>query len=162
MRVIRAPDEVKAKKGERLVFLAGGISNCPDWQGSMPGLLGDIANLAVINPRRIVAFGKEGPEAAGQIKWEHDALRKADAHAFWFCANVIQPISLFELGVWSEKSERLFVGVDPFYPRRFDIVEQLKLSRPGIHVLDSLAKVAQQVRAWANNPPLRVPKPYGK
>jgi hypothetical protein len=58
----------------------------------------------------------------------------ADAILFWFSFETLQPISLFELGCWATSSKPLAVGAHPEYPRRFDVVRQLYLIRPGLTV----------------------------
>ena len=35
MKVITAPTEYKLQDGEMSVFLAGGITNCPNWQNDI-------------------------------------------------------------------------------------------------------------------------------
>ena len=50
MRVIEAPEEYIENDGDIKVFLAGGISNCRDWQRGVIGALrtiGKVDNLEV-------------------------------------------------------------------------------------------------------------------
>src|SRR5262245_44428843 len=106
------------------VFLAGGISGCPDWQREVVALLDDLP-LVLLNPRR-ADFPLNDPAAApAQIAWEYRHLRKADAILFWFPCETVCPIALYELGAWSVYEDQrgrrpLFVGVHPDYPRRPD------------------------------------------
>ena len=55
------------------LFLAGGISNCPDWQSEVIKMLGD-TDLNIANPRRPYGLEKTGDAAAKQIAWEHEML----------------------------------------------------------------------------------------
>ena len=51
MRYIEAPTVYTGPERERSVFLAGGITGCPDWQSWMVTRLRP-ASLALLNPRR--------------------------------------------------------------------------------------------------------------
>jgi hypothetical protein len=127
------------------LFLAGGITGCPDWQATMRALLAD-GPYTLLNPRR-AAFPIHDPTAAeAQIAWEHAHLRKADAILFWFAAEQLQPIALYELGAWSMTQKPLFVGVHPDYARRQDVEIQTRLTRPEVIVAHTLESLAQQVK----------------
>lgn len=144
-----------------IVFLAGGITNCNDWQRVAVDTLGraidlDVHSLTVCNPRRAV-FDVTNPHAAQQqITWEWQALRLADIRIFWFPAckaeETVQPIALFELGRWSAQPGRLIVGADGNYPRVRDIQLQLDLERPTLAIHATLAGVLLEaidaIRAW--------------
>ena len=78
-------------------------------------------------------------EGARQIRWEFDHLARADVILFWFSFETLQPIVLFELGRWASSAKPLAVGAHPQYGRRFDVVEQLRLIRPGLVVHADLA-----------------------
>src|SRR5262249_48527274 len=101
------------------IFLAGGITGCPNWQQEIVSLLGDLP-VVLLNPRR-ANFPIDDPAAASQqIEWEHRHLRKADAILFWFPCETLCPITLYELGGWSMYRDHrgprpLFVGVHPQY-----------------------------------------------
>jgi hypothetical protein len=131
------------------VFLAGGITNCPDWQSEMCGLLSSVP-LTLFNPRR-KSFDVTDPLASErQIAWEYIHLRRADAVSFWFPSETLCPIVLFELGAQLAIGGRpIFIGVHPGYQRRADVLIQTRLSRPDIVVVDSLHVLASQVSAWA-------------
>jgi len=130
---------------ELSVFLAGGITGCPDWQQDMRKLLQD-TDLILFNPRR-ANFPIGDPGAAlEQIAWEHYHLRTASAILFWFPRETLCPIVLYELGAWSMADKPIFVGVHPDYPRRKDVEIQTQLVRPEVKVVYSLEDLAQQVR----------------
>jgi len=143
-RYVECPVEYERNGEEPSVFLAGGITGCVDWQQEMRRLLGDSA-LAMINPRRGVYDFSDPAAAEFQIDWEFRHLRKASAILFWFAADQLQPISLYELGSWSMTAKTIFVGVDPAYPRRHDVIVQTRLARPDVTVARSLGELAQQV-----------------
>jgi hypothetical protein len=57
----------------------------------------------------------------------------------------ICPIALFELGAWSERDTPLVVGTHPLYPRRIDVIEQLRLARPAVSVVATLDELAASI-----------------
>ncbi|WP_189450156.1 nucleoside 2-deoxyribosyltransferase domain-containing protein [Streptomyces abikoensis] len=79
------------------VFLAGGITSCPDWQTRAALQLRSAGVTArILNPWR-ADFSEGNPVAAReQIAWEHEHLHRADA--VLFCAESIQPIALVRTG----------------------------------------------------------------
>lgn len=147
---VEAPDQYRPDPGDPpSVFLAGGISHCPDWQREAARALRD---LTVFNPRR-AGFDVDDPAASeSQIAWEFHHLRAADVTLFWFpaCdpALTVQPITLYELGAAAATPERLIaVGADPGYPRAADVRLQLGHVRPALTVHDTLAATVAAVRA---------------
>ena len=128
-----------------VLFLAGGISDCPDWQSEAAAMLRDAPGLTVLDPRR-ATFDLADPDAATeQITWEYTHLRRADVVLFWFAAGCsVQPVTLYELGVHVTRGVPLAVGADPGYPRRLDVQVQLALARPGLPVHDTLAGTVRQ------------------
>jgi hypothetical protein len=128
------------------LFLAGGISNCLNWQAEAITLLAKVEGTA-FNPRRSVEFTAE--IASEQIEWEHNALRNSQALLFWFPAETLCPITLFELGVFSQRLDiPLFVGTHSDYQRRFDVIKQLELERPEVQVHDKLENVISEFIRW--------------
>ena len=128
------------------LFLAGGISNCPDWQTEATVLLGPISGIT-FNPRRSTEFTSD--MASEQIQWEHQALRNSKAILFWFPEETLCPITLFELGVFSQKlNVPIFVGTHPNYQRKFDVFEQLRLERPEVTVFDTIESVVSEFASW--------------
>jgi len=177
---IEAPKFPSVPAWHKSLFMAGGITGCPDWQQEFRSLLhaqGECKNLTLLNPRR-ENFPIDDPNAADeQIKWEFDAMVLSDAISFWFCEDTIQPIVLFELGRWStpchpilfadppthqhipgepsvvkikNQPKRIFVGVDRNYARRQDVEVQLGLIRPDLEIVYNLDLLADQVIEWAN------------
>ncbi len=128
----------------KILFLAGGISGCPDWQQEMRKML-ELTDLVVLNPRR-ADFPIGDPSAAQQqIAWEHAALRFADMILFWFPFETICPIVLYELGAWSMTEKPIFVGVHPQYSRKQDVRIQTGLVKPEVKIVGSVAALAKQV-----------------
>lgn len=142
MLYIEAP--VTTKTSLKSIFIAGSITGCPDWQKDLIGTLKNL-DIAVYNPRR-KNFPMNDPSAAeGQIKWEYDHLRKADAISFWFSKETLGPIVLFELGAHSSTDKPIVIGVEPGYPRENDILIQMKLIRPDIPIVRSLDKLSEEI-----------------
>jgi hypothetical protein len=137
------------------VFLAGGITGCPDWQREMVALLRDLP-VAILNPRRANFPIADPTAASAQIEWEFRHLRKADAILFWFPCETLCPISLYELGAWSrdrsgQKSKPLFIGVHPQYQRRADVEIQTNLVRPELRIAYALPDLAESVKRWLSS-----------
>ena len=131
MQYIEAVSSVE-QRNQLSLFLAGGITNCPDWQADVmadPRLHHKLP-VTIYNPRR-ADFPIGDPAAAlEQIAWEHDKLKQADAISFWFPCETICPIVLFELGAHLQGNKKLVVGIHPDYQRRQDVEIQTGLARP--------------------------------
>ena len=158
-----------------LVFLAGGITGCPDWQTVArtelerhDGTGKPHWPCTLLNPRR-ANFPMDDPTAAPeQIAWEFEALRDADIVLFWFCKETVQPIALFELGATMERhyyednedesdtppekrwrGDKLVIGVEPGYPREPDVRLQTALRRGVRQVIHrTLEATLEEVKAW--------------
>ncbi len=153
MQYIEAPNEEAARWPS--LFLAGGITGVKDnWQAKAAQELKDL-DITVFNPRRKEEFKPEDEEA--QIKWEHNKLYRADAISFWFPPDTLCPITLYELGAWSQwidpwklvrTKKRLFVSVHPKYARLNDVLIQTRLARPEVHVVVEEAFSVQPIRDW--------------
>lgn len=104
MRVITAPEKYIRQPNDITVFLAGGITNCWEWQDKVIEMLQNekevnLDNLVVFNPRR-KDFPIDDPNASyEQIKWEFEMLEKCDIFSMYFCTGESdQPICMYELG----------------------------------------------------------------
>ena len=147
MKYIEAPQEYDIRLLSDSLFLAGGITNCPEWQSEMVMLLSD-TDITILNPRR-KNFPIDDPEAARQqITWEFHALRDVDTISFWFCKETICPIVLYELGTWNVSDKHIFIGMDPEYQRRQDVEIQTKLVRPDLEIVYSLLDLSKQIIAF--------------
>jgi Nucleoside 2-deoxyribosyltransferase like len=128
---------------EPALFLAGGITDCPDWQGVAVELVRQAGiDWVILNPRRR-RWPLDAEEAvAEQVAWESRHLRLARAVLFWFPASTsVQPIALYELGWCAASAKPLAVGAEPGYPRRRDVILQLSLARAEVSVRRTLAGV---------------------
>ena len=94
MKILQSPEEYffKEKEDKILIFLAGGITNCSNWQDSLIESLKPILkekeyfqNLILINPKResSIALNNE-EEIIKQIKWEYKYLNQCDIFTMFF------------------------------------------------------------------------------
>ena len=145
-KIIEAPKLYTPKENEMSLFLGGGITNCPNWQKELIELLKDTPDLVMYNPRR-ANFPIHDPNAAEeQITWEYNNLKEVDILVFWFSRGSLNPIVLYELGMWGNSSHRaLFVGMDEKYERQQDVLIQTKLARPEIEIAYSLEDLSVQI-----------------
>jgi Nucleoside 2-deoxyribosyltransferase like len=145
VKYIEAPEVPPDNNPKGYLFLAGGITNCPDWQSDMVSMLAD-TKLKLLNPRR-KNFPINDPMAAyDQIKWEYAGLRFAEKILFWFPSETLCPIVLYELGAWSMTNKPIYIGMHPDYQRRQDVEIQTSLTRPEVKIVYSLPDLASQIR----------------
>lgn len=142
--ILEAPNEVYSIQNNKNIklFLAGGITNCEDWQSKVINDLSkqmnktkDLFNtdyLTIYNPRR-KEYPNDPKAIEEQIVWEYNHLRDADIISFWFSKGSLNPITLYELGRWGNSSKKtVIIGIDPEYERKEDVIIQTKLSREEI------------------------------
>ena len=152
MRYIEAPSPADGARGPML-FLAGGITGCPDWQRNAAQQMKDLrCEVTVLNPRR-PAMPPGDKAHDEQVAWEYAALERATVILFWFCAETVQPIALYELGRHAARGAALAVGAHPQYERRRDVLAQLSHARPDITVLTSLPETTRCAAALLESPP---------
>ena len=149
MIYIEAPDPISyTDETKEILFLAGGITGCPDWQFQAVEYLKNL-DIVICNPRRkdfeVFKDAAGFTESKKQIEWEFTHLQTASQILFWFCKETIQPIVLFELGIRLTGRQQLFIGVHPDYPRRFDLITQIPLHSYGITIVDNLNALCQIV-----------------
>jgi hypothetical protein len=147
MKVITAPEKYIMQENEISVFLAGGITNCPDWQSNIIKELEErfdssiYDDLVIFNPRR-ENFPIDKPSAAfEQIEWEFDNLSRMDIFSMYFCKGESdQPICMYELGRYISEmqkrfpidwEERIIISVEKGYKRAKDVIVQTGLACGG-------------------------------
>ena len=148
MRYVEAPEIYNSSDGELSLFLGGGITGCAPWRAKVIDVLKE-TDLVLLNPERKDFDVSDKLMSSDQIRWEFDHLRKSSGILFWFCAETLCPITLYELGAWSMTSIPLFVGCHPNYKRFFDISIQTALVRPELWIVSSLELLITQVLNWA-------------
>lgn len=137
MRFVTAPDAYIATKDEIGVFLAGGITGCPNWQEEVKGKLEVLAGLVVYNPRQ-VNFDVTDPRGVDkQIKWEFDRLEDCDIFSMYFSKEGAQPICFYELGRYIVRmqnrfpanwKDRIIISYEDGFPRWKDVEVQAALA----------------------------------
>ena len=122
--------EVKAPEYQfyKRVFLAGGITDCPDWQSEF---INKCKNLQVIlyNPRRTSFDINNLDDSYDQIKWEYTMMENSDIIVFWFSSRSLNPIVLYELGKYIKSNKQIIIGIDPEYSRKDDVIIQSELAK---------------------------------
>lgn len=144
MKYIEATNTYEPLYGERSIYLAGGITGTPDWQGEIVRLL-DGKNLVIFNPRRKSFPIDDAGAAKEQIKWEYKYLRISDEIVFWFPCESLCPIALYELGAWCMTKKPIYLGVHPEYQRRIDIEIQTSLLRADIKIVYSISDLIRLI-----------------
>jgi len=152
MEYIEAPNDVYGTeiKYNANLFLAGGITNCPDWQAEFVEKFKEnelSSQFNVYNPRR-KDFPIEDPNASDeQISWEYDKLAKADMIVFWFSRGSLNPIVLYELGRWGNSQEtQIYIGMDTEYTRKQDVEMQTMLSKgPDFPFYNNIDDIIKQI-----------------
>lgn len=134
IKIVQSPDNENSNDGVKL-FIAGGISNCVNWQNELcyrlvndKRLKTDI-NIIVFNPRC-----KSIPEEEPQIKWEYEKLKKSNVISFWFSDGSTNPITLFEYGSHFKSKKTIVVGCHPKYIKINNVIIQTKLVKPKLKV----------------------------
>jgi len=153
MKIITAPEQYTAKGTDILVFLAGGITNCSDWQSNVIRTLqdwdtspesGSLDDLVLFNPRRD-NFPINDPSAAStQISWEFRWLEQADILSMYFAnSSSDQPICMYELGrniariqmrFPTDWMHRIIISIEQGYTRTQDVCMQMLLATDGFVV----------------------------
>lgn len=147
MKYIECPSRLDYKEGALSLFLAGGITGCPDWQKEAVDRLSDLP-VTVMNPRRKNFSVHDKDVIFEQISWEFDMMTKADIVVFYFPSESICPIALYELGRFNVLSltsgQKVFIGVHPNYTRKDDVIIQTRLANGGVvcrdfvHLIETL------------------------
>lgn len=134
VHIIKSPGPLP--EGEDItVFLAGGITDCPNWQDDLTEMLRSRDDeldkpIVLLNPRRDDFDVGDATMELQQITWEFDAMSGADMIVFWFNNETLCPIVLYELGMWSNsRNTPIVLGIDPKYKRKRDVLIQTALAK---------------------------------
>lgn len=140
MKVITAPekfdDGLLAFDGKITVFLAGGISECWDWQKAVIDAIEksgfDTDKLVIFNPRREKFDINDKSASAEQIKWEFKALELCNIFSMYFCESIsVQPICMYELGRYlgpGGRYKNTIITAESGYKRLYDVIAQTNLA----------------------------------
>lgn len=147
--IIKAPDEVNSLQNNKNIklFLAGGITGCENWQKYVISELSNVDNLTIYSPRRENFPINDSKAAEEQIVWEYNHLKTADIIIFWFSRGSLNPIVLYELGMWgNSRIVSTVIGVDPQYERRQDVYFQTSLAKSELQIHNNLSDVIEEVK----------------
>ncbi len=155
MEIVQSPDIYHTAHALRLrppsLFLGGGISNCENWQYAFLFNLykhREKSPLVVFNPRRD-DFEYTDENLRQQTLWERRHIHMADAILLYFPKETLCPITLVELGlVLGMPHKELFIGFEQGYQKTKEVVEQIKLSRPGLQISNSIAELFDKILEW--------------
>lgn len=119
------------------VFLAGGITNCKEWQKEVIKNL-EYEDVSLFNPRQEHFDVSNKNASSSQILWEFKRLEKMDIFSMYFCNdNSDQPICMYELGrnivrmqnrFPSDWEKRIVISVEDGYRRKADVLIQTELA----------------------------------
>ena len=144
------------------LFLAGSITGAQDWQKEMAykeyfllGFGADrkptrlVDHFNVFNPRRVNFDASDPAVEQEQITWEYHCIHHCRNILFWFAPETLAPITLFELGsaLNTHQHERIFIGIDPEYKRKNDVLIQTSLRNKALadKIVFSKDELAEQV-----------------
>ena len=154
MHMIKSPAAVDSTLPR--VFLAGSIEMgvAEQWQERLGHLLEDVS-CVLLNPRRddwdsSWTQSIDNPQFCQQVNWELDGLEAADIVVFYFDPQTRSPITLMELGLVAMRSCDVVVCCPEGFWRKGNV--DIVCSRYGIHTVDSLEAVAEQVGRWVASP----------
>lgn len=150
MKLIICPQEAGPSLLEyrKKVFLAGGITGCPDWQVVAIEMLADQDKLLVMNPRRDDFDVSDPSMTKYQVDWEFRHINYANHMLFWFPCDTLCPITLFELGKIVGANRHLVIGAHPGYKRRIDLIEQLSHTHPELTIHDTLKSTVDDLKSY--------------
>lgn len=122
------------------VFLAGGITNCKEWQKEVIEEL-DNEYISIFNPRQEYFDISDKNASYKQILWEFERLEQMDIFSMYFCNdNSDQPICMYELGrnivrmqnrFPSDWEKRIVISIEDGYKRTQDVLIQTHLCTKG-------------------------------
>jgi hypothetical protein len=155
MKTITAIEKYEKRSSDEIfTFLAGGITNCKEWQNAVLNKLNEFEiddNLIIFNPRR-KNFPINDPTASlDQIRWEFEYLEQCDIFSIYFDGPTQsdQPICFYELGRNLERmktkfpenwDKRIIITVNYQFKRTADVVIQTMLasnSKIKVNVFDN-------------------------
>lgn len=146
IKIITAPEKDYSLNNHinTKLFLAGGITNCPDWQKTFLSFFdkdfiyhdclikekNDLnnLNLTIFNPRRENFPIGIKEESERQIVWEHENLENSDVIIYWFSRGSDNPIVFYELGKYIRSTKNIMIGIDPEFKRKDDVIIQTQLA----------------------------------
>lgn len=128
----------------RSVFLAGGITNCKEWQKDVIEELEFEENISIFNPRQEHFDITDKNASFKQISWEFERLEQIDIFSMYFCNdNSDQPICMYELGrnilrmqnrFPNDWENKIIISIEEGYKRESDVIIQTQLCAPKLFI----------------------------
>lgn len=148
--ILKPPNNIaKRDFSKRNIFLAGSIEMgmAEDWQSKLSDLHKDEYN--VFNPRRddwdsSCEQNIENAQFNQQVKWELNALNKADVIVFYFSPGTKSPISLMELGLFANSMKEIYVICPDGFWRKGNV--EIVCEIYNLPLLDSLDDYVQKFK----------------
>ena len=151
MKVITAPELYIPQDYHVSCFLAGGITNCPDWQSEaikqLYGFTFGSLDPVIFNPRRENFPIWDKSAAYAQIEWEYQMLEKCDVFSMYFSSGESdQPICMYELGrnivrmqmrFPIDWEKRIVIDIEDGYRRKKDVIYQTLMATGSSAFIDS-------------------------
>ena len=145
MKVITAPEYYVPTREEITVFLAGGITNCENWQKEVIDYLMSLPEektdrLVIFNPRHDKwPKNSDTEEIRRQINWEADYIRSADIFTMYFTntEKSDQSICFYELGKYANRNNNdisYIISYQEGFKRALDVEFQMEILSPIIKV----------------------------
>lgn len=143
--IIKSPSPLKEGFS---VFLAGSIEmgSAGNWQATVEEKLSD-TNIVIFNPRRdnwdpSWVQSKDAPHFHEQVKWELNAMEKANVIAMYFEPNTKSPVTLMELGLHARSGKMIVCCPDGFWRRgNVDIV----CEKYGVEQVETLNDLLERI-----------------
>jgi len=146
---------------EYALYLAGGMSNCPNWQKEFTqhfeNLKDDcqtmmrcfwLNNLTIINPRRNNYDPTKKSEVKKQTMWEYSHIKSSDAMVFYFPEESICSSALLQYGKCLASNKKIFLGIDESYTKLLDLYTITRLERPDQPINYSLKDLIEEVQTF--------------
>jgi Nucleoside 2-deoxyribosyltransferase like len=160
-RLIQSPKRAEISRDNKVIFLAGPIRGCSDWQHEATEKLLSMTkrDVLIANPRRSDWTDVNHDQ---QIDWETDHLNRASKNGlivFWLANQEDFSVTSFsrttrqELGEWLTKKEigerlredriEIVIGFDDKFPGKEYILHRLEQSGLFVPVFYSLESVCK-------------------
>ncbi len=150
MLEVQAPKPLKKLKDSKAIFLGGSIDmgKAIDWQKQIRESFKDV-NVTFYNPRRddfdpTLEQSKDNPPFREQVEWELDALDKSDIIVFFFDPKGKAPVTMMELGIYSQNPDKkVVVCCEQGFWRKGNV--DIVCERYGVEQVDTLKELIAKV-----------------
>ena len=149
MSEIKAPNPL-IQDDTKKIFLGGSIEmgKAEKWQDKLIQLFSRVSGVTFWNPRRDdwdaswVQDPTPGTQFHEQVSWELNAQEEADAIVYYFAPDTMSPITLLELGVYSN-SGKVIVCCPDGYERKGNVIITCK--HIGVPVVETFEELVDYI-----------------